>query len=173
MKKDFDVIIIGGGPGGYSAALYAVRSGFSTLLIEKMAAGGEKHPPLACHGILDALQHGDIPGGGAVIVADQSGAAVGIGADHADGANSIRVQGQQTVVFQQHAGFPGGLLGQCDMLVAFHHFVGDVIKFGCFPHDAQHVPGGENMLGSCGDLLLGHKTLLQGFHQMLVGIAAV
>ena len=41
MKKDFDVIIIGGGPGGYSAALYAVRSGFSTLLIEKMAAGGQ------------------------------------------------------------------------------------------------------------------------------------
>ena len=41
MKKDFDVIIIGGGPAGYSAALYTVRSGFSTLVIEKMAAGGQ------------------------------------------------------------------------------------------------------------------------------------
>ena len=41
MNRNFDVIIIGGGPGGYSAALYAVRSGFSTLLIEKMAAGGQ------------------------------------------------------------------------------------------------------------------------------------
>ena len=41
MKKNFDVIIIGGGPAGYSAALYTVRSGFSTLVIEKMAAGGQ------------------------------------------------------------------------------------------------------------------------------------
>ena len=41
MKRDFDVIIIGGGPAGYSAALYTVRSGFSTLVIEKMAAGGQ------------------------------------------------------------------------------------------------------------------------------------
>lgn len=41
MKRNFDVIIIGGGPAGYSAALYTVRSGFSTLVIEKMAAGGQ------------------------------------------------------------------------------------------------------------------------------------
>ena len=41
MKRNFDVIIIGGGPAGYAAALYTVRSGFSTLVIEKMAAGGQ------------------------------------------------------------------------------------------------------------------------------------
>ena len=41
MKKEFDVIIIGGGPAGYTAAMYTVRSGFSTLVIEKMAAGGQ------------------------------------------------------------------------------------------------------------------------------------
>lgn len=41
MNRNFDVIIIGGGPAGYSAALYTVRSGFSTLIIEKMAPGGQ------------------------------------------------------------------------------------------------------------------------------------
>ena len=41
MKNQYDVIIIGGGPAGYSAALYTIRSGFSTLVIERMAAGGQ------------------------------------------------------------------------------------------------------------------------------------
>ena len=37
----YDMIIVGGGPGGYTAALYAARSGLSTLIIEKLAAGGQ------------------------------------------------------------------------------------------------------------------------------------
>ncbi len=37
----YDVIVIGGGPAGYTAALYAVRSGFSVLVLEKIAAGGQ------------------------------------------------------------------------------------------------------------------------------------
>ena len=36
-----DLIIIGGGPAGLSAALYAVRAGLKTLLIEKMILGGQ------------------------------------------------------------------------------------------------------------------------------------
>jgi len=36
-----DVIIIGGGPAGYAAAIYAVRAGRSTLLIEGLQPGGQ------------------------------------------------------------------------------------------------------------------------------------
>ena len=41
MERIYDIIIIGGGPAGYSAALYAARAGFDTLVIEKMSAGGQ------------------------------------------------------------------------------------------------------------------------------------
>lgn len=37
----YDTIIIGGGPGGYSAALYCARAGLSTLLLEKLSPGGQ------------------------------------------------------------------------------------------------------------------------------------
>ena len=41
MSQIYDMIIIGGGPAGYTAALYASRAGLDTLLIEKMSAGGQ------------------------------------------------------------------------------------------------------------------------------------
>ncbi len=41
MDKIYDMIIIGGGPGGYTAALYAVRAGLETLVFEKMTPGGQ------------------------------------------------------------------------------------------------------------------------------------
>lgn len=42
MKKElYDVAIIGGGPGGYSAALYCARNGYSVLVLEKLSAGGQ------------------------------------------------------------------------------------------------------------------------------------
>ncbi|MBO5039972.1 MAG: thioredoxin-disulfide reductase [Clostridia bacterium] len=37
----FDMIIIGGGPAGYTAALYAARAGFETLVLERLSAGGQ------------------------------------------------------------------------------------------------------------------------------------
>ncbi len=40
-QKIYDTIIIGGGPAGYTAALYAVRAGLDTLILEKFLAGGQ------------------------------------------------------------------------------------------------------------------------------------
>lgn len=41
MERIYDVIIIGGGPGGYTAALYTARAGLDVLLLEKLSAGGQ------------------------------------------------------------------------------------------------------------------------------------
>jgi thioredoxin reductase (NADPH) len=37
----YDVVIVGGGPGGLSAGIYAMRAALQTILIEKGAAGGQ------------------------------------------------------------------------------------------------------------------------------------
>lgn len=41
MKHIYDMVIIGGGPGGYTAALYAARAGLDVIVLEKLSAGGQ------------------------------------------------------------------------------------------------------------------------------------
>lgn len=41
MAEYKDIAIIGGGPAGYTAAIYAGRAGFSSAVIEKMSPGGQ------------------------------------------------------------------------------------------------------------------------------------
>ena len=39
--QEYDLIIVGGGPGGLSAALYAARSGLKTIMVDKGIPGGQ------------------------------------------------------------------------------------------------------------------------------------
>ena len=47
MRQDmYDVAIIGGGPGGYTAALYCARSGLSVLVLENCHRADRWQPPV-------------------------------------------------------------------------------------------------------------------------------
>lgn len=41
QERMYDMVVIGGGPGGYTAALYAARAGLDTVVLEKLSAGGQ------------------------------------------------------------------------------------------------------------------------------------
>ena len=40
-QEIFDLIIIGGGPGGLSAGIYAIRAALKAVLVEKGVTGGQ------------------------------------------------------------------------------------------------------------------------------------
>lgn len=41
MQQIYDMVIVGGGPAGYTAALYAASAGLRVILLEKLSAGGQ------------------------------------------------------------------------------------------------------------------------------------
>ena len=43
VMQEYDLIVIGGGPGGYLCAERAGKAGLRTALIEKRALGGKRH----------------------------------------------------------------------------------------------------------------------------------
>lgn len=40
-KEIYDVVVVGGGPSGYTAGLYGARAGLSVAVVEKLSAGGQ------------------------------------------------------------------------------------------------------------------------------------
>src|SRR5437764_13922688 len=40
MAQEFDLVVVGGGPGGYAAALYAAAAGMKVAVVEKDKVGG-------------------------------------------------------------------------------------------------------------------------------------
>jgi dihydrolipoamide dehydrogenase len=75
---DFDLVVLGGGPGGYAAALYAASAGMSVALVEKEKVGGTclhrgcipakalLHAAEVFRTVSHAAEHGvKLPGGGA------------------------------------------------------------------------------------------------------------
>lgn len=41
LRRDYDLIVVGGGPAGLTAGLYTAREGISTLVVERAAPGGQ------------------------------------------------------------------------------------------------------------------------------------
>ena len=87
---DFDLIVVGGGPGGYEAALHAAKLGLRTALIEKDFVGGT------------CLNRGCIPTkallhASSVYEEAKNGAALGITCEPAIDLNAVYAYKQQVV----------------------------------------------------------------------------
>ncbi|MFI3207809.1 MAG: thioredoxin-disulfide reductase [Eubacteriales bacterium] len=105
MSKVYDVIILGGGPAGLSAGLYAGRSRLSTLIIEKGQDGGQI-------AITDEIENypGQIVDGetGPSLVARMTAQAEKFGVERVQGAiKEVELEGEIKVVKTASGEFQG------------------------------------------------------------------
>ena len=59
MKRIYDMVILGGGPGGYTAALYAARAGRSVAVLERLSPGGQMALTSECFPLIN-FRAGDV-----------------------------------------------------------------------------------------------------------------
>jgi len=57
----YDVIIIGGGPAGMTAAIYAARAGYKTMILETGAPGGQAATTDIIENYLEYVRYGISP----------------------------------------------------------------------------------------------------------------
>ena len=91
MERSYDLIIIGAGPGGMTAAIYGSRAGLSTLILEMGAPGGK---------LIKTNEISNWPGiqkvNGAELASQMFAHATSFGADYAYGeVTSIQVDGDE------------------------------------------------------------------------------
>lgn len=94
MAKQYDVIVIGAGPGGMTAALYASRSNLSVLMVDRGIYGGQMNNTAAVE---------NYPGYTSILGPDLGqkmyDGATQFGAEYAYGnVTDIRVEGQKKIV---------------------------------------------------------------------------
>ena len=125
--------------------------------------------------IFNALQHGGVAGGSALIVAQQRLAIVGIGADDADGVQLGLVQRQRAVVLQQCHDIVGdfqvqGLhLGAVDNVVANLIIRNLILGVKHTQTHAGHIQAGQALV----NLLFGKLALGNGLLKVNVEVTAV
>ena len=103
--KQFDIVVIGGGPGGYATALYAAAAGLSVAVVEKDKVGGT------------CLHRGCIPAKEfletAAVYRTVAGAKeFGVGADQPTVDFAVSQARKQKVVDQLHRGLEGLMKGR-------------------------------------------------------------
>jgi thioredoxin reductase (NADPH) len=103
-KKEYDVIIIGGGPAGLSAGIYTARARLASLLIEKGGIGGQ---------IINSLAVENYPGFAAVSGIDltqamhQQATGFGLTTVYAE-VTAIKTSGQKRIVATSEGDYSAG-----------------------------------------------------------------
>ena len=112
----------------------------------QVAALGVQHARTVADVVLDALEHRDVAGCRAVVVADQRHAVVRVRADHADRPDFFEVQRQQAVVLEQHDAAARRLLAEREVLGTLDRFIRDRVVRAVFVELAEQEARREQPL---------------------------